>query len=520
MSQSNFDYIIVGAGVAGCTLAAEITRRTLGSVLLLEAGGPPNSIHLKVPSQYPLAFHGRHSWGHTTVAQPNLANRRIAIPVGRTLGGSSAINAMIWLRGHVSDFRSWQSKLGSDWCPDQVERAYHAIEQATGILETPAPSLHEVIECFLEGAGQSVPVHKRLEGPQIGVGPFVRCQTNGRRRSAWDLWLKHRTPAVNTMVRTDTMVEKIVFDFDRAVGVQVKTPVGIESIRACKGVLLCAGAIHSPRILLASGIGDDADLRSIGCTVVCKSPRVGMNLHDHLVYPIVHELRSGESLRPFPNSEDRIRYLRDRTGPRSSNIAELGGLFAWDGSETPTIPDYQWHVTPTHYLEYPHRANPTSAISMGVTVLQPKSRGSVRLVSSESEGISNAKGPFSILIDPAYLAEESDMDRFIRSIEQSRMRLAEMNLKSLLGTELLPGEKRTSEEQLAKSIARFATTIYHYVGSCSMGPSVAEGVVDSRFKVHGVDGLWVCDASVMPTIVSANPQATVMMMAHRLASWL
>lgn len=506
--------------MAGCTLASEITKRELGSVLLLEAGGPATSLHLKIPSQYPLAFTGRHSWGHTTTPQSNLANRRISMPVGRTLGGSSAINAMIFMRAHASDFQAWYSMLGEEWSPLRMEEAFRAIEQLTGIVDQAIPDLHEVTKDLMECIGQSVPRHRRLDEPRLGVGPFVRCQRNGRRQSAWDLQLNHRSRKPSLTVRTDTAVERIEFESDRAVGVQVVSPNGIESIRAGKGVILCAGAIHSPRILHASGIGDSEYVRGLGCSLVCNSPMVGQNLHDHLVYPIVHQLRRGVSLNPSPSQADRIRYLRDRTGPRSSNIAEAGGFFAWHGSNNASVPDYQWHITPTHYLEYPHRKDPTPAISFGVTVLQPKSRGRISLVRSEDASGTVAKGPFTLRIDPAYLTEESDRTAFVRSIQESRMHLADSNLQALLGQEIIPGEKRIDEDQIAKSIARFATTIYHYVGSCKMGASVDDSVVNTRFRVHGVDGLHVCDASALPSIVSANPQSTVMMMAYRLANWL
>ena len=506
--------------MAGCTLASEISKRELGSVLLLEAGGPATSIHLKIPSQYPLAFSGGYSWGHTTTPQSNLANRRIAMPVGRTLGGSSAINAMIFMRAHASDFQAWYSMLGEAWSPHRMEEAYRAIEQVTGMLDQALPELHEVTKDLMECIGQSVPRHRRLDEPRLGVGPFVRCQRNGRRQSAWDLQLKDRSRKPSLTVRTDTEVKQIEFDLDRTTGVQVLTPHGIETIHANKGVILCAGAIHSPRILLGSGIGDAEDMRGLGRRLVCDSPAVGRNLHDHLIYPIVHHLRRGVSLNPSPSKADRIRYLRDRTGPRSSNIAEAGGFFAWFESNNSSAPDYQWHITPTHYLEYPHRKDPTPAISFGVTVLQPKSRGRISLVRSEDASGTVAKGPFTLRIDPAYLTEESDRTAFVRSIQESRMHLADSNLHALLGQEIMPGEKRIDEDQIAKSIARFATTIYHYVGSCRMGASVDDSVVNSRFRVHGVDGLPVCDASALPSIVSGNPQSTVMMMAYRLANWL
>ena len=326
MSLSNFDYILIGAGVAGCTLAAEITKRELGSVLLLEAGGPPTSIHLKVPSHYPRAFASRFAWGDSTVAQSGLANRRIMVPAGRTLGGSSAINAMIWMQGHSSDFASWHSSAGEDWHPQHVSDAYRTLEQAIGICDLAMPTLHPIVANFLQHTCPAEPRLDRLTHPQLGVGPFVRCQRNGRRQSAWDLQLKSERASPSLTIRTDSTVDHVLFDLDRAIGVQVTTPNATESIRANKGVIVCAGALHSPRLLIASGLADKEDLRAIGVGLIRDLPAVGKNLHNHLVYPIVHRLRSGESLSPTPNAADRAAYVRDRTGPRSSNIAEA---FAW-----------------------------------------------------------------------------------------------------------------------------------------------------------------------------------------------
>ncbi len=528
------DFIILGAGSAGCVLASEIRRRQLGSVLLVECGSKPASRHLKVPVEYPLAFGGRHAWQHTTVPQSALANRCIPLPAGKTLGGSSAINALIYVRGHASDFDRWGKLLGSDWNSSQTAAAFDAIERTIGIRDFPRPDLHPAMSEFLEAATseQDITHCESLYEPKLGLGAYARCQANGRRRSAWDLWMRgprdETSDDLGIQLATNSSVLHLVIDGERVIGVslaQGETSGSSIFVAARKGVICCAGALQSPKLLLESGIGDQQKLSDLGLACRCDLPGVGMNLQDHLVFPVVRELKHHRAIPSRMGPAERYEYAMARSGPLASNIAELGGYFRLPNESNATqstlslgdaAPDFQWHVTPTHYLEYPNRPESTGAMSVAVSLSRPKSRGCVRLVRTDDR---NSTSKFCLAIDPAYLSASEDLAKMLQAIQWTRARLASSAMSELVGAEIIPGVKRQSDEQLAKSVARYATTIYHYAGTCGMG-SPSSGVVDSRFKVHGIEGLWVCDASAMPTLVSCNTQATVMMMAYRLAGWL
>ncbi len=525
------DYIIVGSGSAGCVLAAEISRRHLGSVILIEAGARPASRNLKVPALYPHAFKGSYAWQHETTPQTGLAGRKIQLPAGKTLGGSSAINAMIYLRGHASDYKQWEQLVGPDWCPAKVAAAFQLMEKSIGIGNAPNPELHPATQEFLELAARSgiAPLIGPFVQPAIGVGAYTRCQSNGRRRSAWDLWMKQqfiadrKEPIIRII--TNASAQHLVLEGQKAVGVSIvacdKTK-SEEIVLANKGVIVCAGAIQSPRLLLASGIGDASELEGIGVSCKVDLPAVGKNLQDHLLYPVVRTLKQHKPLPSRMGDAQRYAYAKSRTGPMTSNIAEVGGFlllpnpYAEPRDFSNFGPDFQWHVTPTHYLDYPTNPNPTAAISIAVSLCRPSSCGSVRLVPT-THNDSNSK--LELAIDPAYLTSPDDLPRLLAAVEQTRRIFGGDSFLELVGNEWIPGNKRQTDKQVAASIMRFATTIYHYAGTCGMS-SDSSGVVDGRFRVRGVDGLWVCDASAMPRLVSCNTQATVMMMAYRLSGWL
>ncbi len=525
------DYIIVGAGSAGCVLAAEISRRKLGSVFLIESGTKSAARNLKVPILYPHAFKGSNAWQYETTPQAGLARRKVQLPAGKTLGGSSAINAMIYLRGHASDYKHWEMLVGPDWSPAKVAIAFAEMEGSIGIGDAPSPDLHSATHEFLELATRSgiPPLPEPFLEPAIGVGAYARCQSNGRRRSAWDLWLKqqfnfrHKESCIRLI--SNASVQHLVIDQQKIVGVVIAAndvAIPAETLLARKGVIVCAGAIQSPRLLLASGLGDANELADIGVPCHIDLPAAGKNLQDHLLFPVVRQLKGLQSLPSRMSDAERLAYAKVRSGPMASNIAEVGGFFALPTKPIEPMepaknaPDFQWHVTPTHYLEYPTKAEPTSAISIAVSLCRPTSRGTVRLVRAPQ---SDSKTRLQLAIDPAYLTSEDDLSRLLEAVKHTRSIFEGEAFSELVGDELMPGAKRQRDEQVAASIARFATTIYHYAGTCGMSCE-RTGVVDGRFRVRGVDGLWVCDASAMPRLVSCNTQATVMMMAYRLSEWL
>jgi len=443
------------------------------------------------------------------------------------------------MRGRTSDFNRWETVAGPDWNQGAVLAAFHSIEQSMKIHDFSLPDLHPAIAKFLslyEQTTGQLP-KQSLHEPSLGLGPYARCQTKGRRRSAWDLWMK---PIIKSSDKacieclTNASVQRLLLDHQRVVGVLVSSNESSDlnstssttTLYARKGVIICAGAILSPSLLLASGIGDAEELKSVGLPCKLDLPWVGKNLQDHLIFPVVRKLTHHSSLPSQMNNEERYEYAVHRSGPMASNIAEAGGFFAspsmpscYDVSNAE--PEFQWHVTPTHYLEYSKRAESSPAISVAVSLCRPSSRGSLRLSpiaeSNVTEG--NAREKRETAIDPNYLSTEDDSHRLIEAVRWTREFLDRNAFIGLVGEEILPGNKRKSDQQLAASIVRYATTLYHYAGTCSMGKK-SSGVVDSRFQVHELEGLWVCDASAMPTLVCGNTQATVMMMAYRLADWL
>ena len=364
--------------------------------------------------------------------------------------------------------------------------------------------------------------------PTLGLGRYLRCQSKGRRRSAWDLWMKplmHGASASKWIeVLSDASVQRIVYSGERVSGIVLsnsQSPRNESYVAARKGVVVCAGAIQSPKLLLTSGIGDSDDLANLDIECRADSPNVGKNFQDHLVFPVVYSVPQHKSI-AYPTSvAERLQYAKHRTGPRASNIAEAGGFFPLPSKTKPNERqgsgcDFQWHITPTHYLEYPNKQEPTNAMSIAVCLSRPASRGSVRLRNANQ---SDSPARYDLEIRPEFLTTSSDVDEFIEAIQWTRSIGQSGALSELFHSELMPGTKRQSREQLVSSIKRFATTLYHYAGTCAMGQS-SSSVLDSRFRVHGVEGLWVCDASSMPSLVSGNTQATVMMMAYRLADWL
>ena len=554
-----FDYIIVGAGVAGCTLAAQIVARNLGTVLLLDAGNPDRSYRLRVPAEYPTAFGTSWDWSFRTTPQAGLGNRSISLPAGRALVGSSAINAMIYIEAPPSDFQEWAKVAGGGWSEPQCREAFSQVrnwidsltrikptrEIATDItaqndsaFHAPLPSvpeLHPTIQLALQRfhtRNQTASSYPHgLDRPHAGFDAYLRMQQNGRRISAWRLLqLALHTKTLSRSHRLScfhaTHVRSVEFAQDRAVGVRIMMNGEEHFIQAQRGVILSAGAFGTPRILFASGIGPRDELQAINVPHRLDSPRLGQNLQDHLVLPMVYRLHSGTAVSHPPSRVDRLNYLCNRTGPRASNLAELGGFFD-SSADIASITssqqrfDFQWHITPTHYLEYPNLVSHAPHLSFGLTHVAPKSRGFVkplRAAESYSPSESNNR-EIALHIDPAYVTEPEDLSGWFQGISRTRELLQSGGWSDWIAEESLPGARRSDAKVLELFVRRFATTLYHYAGTCSLGITDLDPL-DEQFRVRGIDGLWVCDASAMPTLVRCNPQATVMMMAWRLADWL
>lgn len=532
-----FDYIIVGAGVAGCMLASQIVSRRLGTVLLLDAGNPVRSFRLRVPAEYPTAFGTSWDWSNRTVPQTALGMRTVPLPSGRALGGSSAINAMIYIEAAASDFQEWSTFAGDLWSEPHCRTAFRQVRnwiESLAQTQPPQslpslPKLHPTMDEALQRlhtrnqTAESYP--HGYDRPRAGFDAYQRLQQNGRRISAWNLLqraLKATTPdgLLHFCCLHAAHAHSVVFNGDRTTGVRIAIHGEYHEIQAHRGVILSAGAFGTPRILFGSGIGSRETLRNLDVPHRLESSRVGQNLRDHLVLPLVCRLHGGTSLSYPPSREDRINYSKSRTGPRASNLAELGGFFN-SSTATASIPsstepfDFQWHITPTHYLEYPHLSSKAPHVSFGLTHVAPKSSGSVTPFHPSDSN----DHEIALHIDPAYLNEPEDLSAWLNGIKRTRELLQDHIWSDFIAEESLPGVRRSDARVLELFVRRFASTIYHYAGTCSLGKNGTDAL-DEQFRVRGVDGLWVCDASAMPTLVRCNPQATIMMMAWRLANWL
>jgi len=528
------DFIIVGAGAAGCTLAREIVTRRLGTVLLLESGPIPRASRLRVPSDYLKTFRSRWDWDHHTSSQKGLGQRVVRLPAGHALGGSTAINAMIWIEPDRRDFELWHREGGQPWSLALIDEAFARLRTWLDEFHLPSlPPLHPRMQRLLEQSAQhawaasSYP--SGFDRPHLGIDAYRRMQSRGRRVSLWNLlvcdqqrWSKEKK--LQLRVVPDTRVVRLLFDGDRTVGVRCISSAGsVVEWRANRGVLLCAGTIETTRLMMASGLGPREDLQWSGIPCRLDLPELGQHLQDHLVFPIVYRLESSgnESIRSESERQRlaRLQYLRDRSGPRSSNLAELGGFFELSGTKELAsrlaVPQYQMHITPTHYLEPNPFGGRAEHISFAVTPLQNRTRGSITLAQAKGDWDSESLPP--ITIDPNYLSKASDREQYLSAIKAVRDMISESPWCEWLGQEVFPRWK--DQERLASYLERFASTIYHNSGTCAIG-SNKESCLNGSLQVRGTENLWVCDASAMPRLVGCNPQATVAMMAVRLAEIL
>jgi choline dehydrogenase-like flavoprotein len=407
---------------------------------------------------------------------------------------------MIYLPGSAGDWKA----LAARWEADPESLRLHLPHQIPKALWPCAekPEIHLLSHLFLDACrGWRDPgISRFLAEEDYTFGPFPRTMRSGRRIDAYQAFVAVEAVAKRVSVRTNTQVSRIVFDRKRAVAVECHEQGKAITYAARKGILLCAGAIESPALLMRSGIGSAPHLQSLGISVINDLPGVGRNLQDHLLMPTIFESRI-PSLTSVPTLEDSQRYRWHGKGPLASNLAEAGCFMDRNAAG---IPQLQIHFTPTHYLEYSVRAEPTSAFSLGVTLLQPFSRGQITLASADP-----SQAPW---IDPGYLTDSRDLERLTEGIAACRELAGRMPLACIKGRELLPGEKRSSKMALGRAIQAYAQTVYHPVGTCAVGTS-GESVVNTDFRVHGTEGLYIVDASVIDRIPACNPAAQIMALA-------
>ena len=516
------DYIIVGAGPAGCVMAARLSEDPDVTVTLLEAGGSDRHPIIHVPAGFARMTKGMASWGWSTVPQRQLNGRVLSYTQAKMLGGGSSINAQIYTRGHPADYDGWANDGCEGWSYREVlpyfKRAednqrldddYHARGGPLGVSDPVAPL--PICEAWFEAAGAlGIPFNPDFNGArQEGVGYYQLTQRNARRSSAARAYLGVARSRRNLAVRTDVQVLRVLVEERRAVGVEVAARGGgIETIRADREVIVSSGAIGSPVLLLRSGIGPAHHLTRTGVPVVHDLPGVGSNLQDHLNLFVICECTGDHTYDAWAKLHKAawagLRYALFRTGPAASSLFETGGF--WRVGPGPGRPDIQFHLGLGSGIEAGVVKLERAGVTLNSACLRPESRGTVRLASPDP-----ADAP---LIDPNYWAEPNDRAIAFRGLRLAREMMRQDALKPFVAREALPGPKVESDEALFDYACANAKTDYHPVGTCRMGND-AMAVVGSDLGVRGIDGLRVADSSVMPRVPSSNTNAPTIMVGEK-----
>ncbi len=519
MDAKTFDYIIVGAGSAGCVLANRLSEDPSISVLLLEAGGRDWHPFIHMPAGLAKLVNVRWlNWGYQTEPEAKLDGRRLYWPRGKVLGGSSSINAMCYARGHRADYDHWADLGNKGWSYSDVlpffvkaenqERGASQYHGKDGPLNVQDLRHHNPLsEIFLEAAQEcGFSRNDDFNGPtQRGFGYYQVTQKGGARWSTAAGYLNPAKGRPNLTIITKALTHRVLMEGNQAVGVEYFKGRYLQTARADREVLLSAGAINSPQLLMLSGIGPAQVITRAGLKVVHELPGVGRNLQDHLDVCTLNHSHSNDTYDKTNDLAVGLKYLLFHRGVGTSNIAETGGFVVSDLAEDDR-PDLQFHFVPAMLDDHGRNRLDGAGVTLHCCALRPDSRGHIEIVSSDPK-----KYP---AIHANYLSAPQDMDLMIEGIRLSRKILASNAFKSSLGDEIFPGSEVTTRKDLEAFVRRKSETIYHPVGTCKMGDDELS-VVDDQLRVRGLDGLRVIDASVMPTLVSGNTNAPTVMIAER-----
>jgi choline dehydrogenase len=526
----NFDYIIVGAGSAGCVLANKLTENGRHTVLLLEAGGTDLRFFVQMPLGYGKTFYDpKVNWMYAAEPDPGLNGQRDHWPRGKLLGGSSSINAMVYIRGHREDYESWEAAGNPGWGWEDVLPAYKAMEDTEGganewrgsggplHVSNPTPYVHPLTKSYIAACEKlGLPNNRDFNGAeQEGAGVYQLTTKNGRRLSASRAFLRPAMGRKNLKIITHALVTKVNMEGKRATGVTYESKGVTHEVKALGEVILAGGSVNSPQLLQLSGIGPAPILKAQGISLQHELAHVGENLEDHLGLNYTFRMKVptlNDELRPWWGKlKAGLQYLLLRSGPLSLSINHGGGFFKTDPSHS--RPNMQLYMQAFSTLlpkagERPILSpDPFSGLSLGLSNCRPTARGSIHIQSPDPK-----KQPR--IWANAYGTEE-DVREMLSAVKFLRKLAATEPLASLIAEELRPGPAVQSDEDLIHDFKQRSGTVYHPSCTCRMGPDSKTSVVDAKLKVHGVEGLRVCDAAVFPNLIAGNTNAPAMMVGWK-----
>ena len=505
------DYIIVGAGTAGCVLADRLSANGKNQVLLVEAGGKPRSPFIKIPAGFAKLFKSGCDWNYESAPISGPVRRHIYIPRGKMLGGSANMNAMIHQWGHPADFAAWVESGATGWGWDSVSPVFAKMEDR---LEcAPNAHAHAAATDFVDAARSVI----GNSGDSYNGGAYegawiAHCNVrNGQRHSVYDSHLKPAMRRRNLVTLTGMTVSNLITENGTAVGVMMDGPQGRTAARARAGVVLTAGAIETPALLLRSGIGNGASLQALGIETYRDSPHVGLHLQDHPLAATVFQTTHTDTYKTAESPKNLLKYIFKKSGPLASNAAEAIAFAR--SSPKLSAPDIELLFAPFEWREQALQPPAIHGFTIGAALVAPHSRGSVSLTTRHIQ--------VPPKIDFGFFSDKDGLDRkaIIAAVLLARKIAGQPSFSNHIAEEYSPGIGIKDYDALFSEICRNLQTVYHPAGTCRIG-NAGEGVVSPRLKVHGLDRLWVADASVMPQLVRGHPNAAVAMIASRAAEFI